>query len=60
MFAKLICDHEKQGKAVYYCSEAFSIATSTVKGIISQNQRFYKNKHAQFNKCPIKLKLKKP
>ncbi len=55
-YAELICNHVKDLKALEQTATRFGIKRMTVDDIVKSNDKYFKIKKCEFNKCPVKLK----
>lgn len=54
-YCKLVCDHVDRDNALEKISVKNGLKRSTVKRIVSENTKYYKEKMREFNKCKIKI-----
>jgi len=51
-----MCSHVKELEALEICAVQYGIKRTTVRRIVESNEKYYKVKINEFNRCKVKLK----
>lgn len=55
-YAELLSNHVTNLLALEQTALRFDLKRLTVKSIVENNEKYFKSKKKEFNKCPIKLR----